>query len=840
MATLKRIYFASALVFALLSTAAAQDSATPQRSFPTITAAASGERVRIAAPASIVQMHLEVYAAGGEKLFDQEIRGGNVFDWHLQDGQGQRLAAGSYVCVVTAKSISGKLTQKIGTVNVAEKTASVQPAASLSVPQAQNIGPVEDNSSWTIAGNEPETTTVIAHDGTDGQMIRGRGALSFRIGSFFSGVDTEQMRLTESGRLGIGTSNPQAKLDVAGTIRAERFLVVKPKSARADKTATSTPTADAVDPGQSLISGTGTQDRVAKWIDNSGTLGDSSITDTGGFVGIGTTTPGSKLVVSANSATLPPATGVARFADADGVQTSVFADAFGTNPIFNVRRANGTAASPSAVQASQVLGVIGASGYGASAYMGTRARVGFFASENWTNTANGTFLTFNTTANGAATPGGSERMRIDNAGNVGIGTTGASSKLDVAGDINTSTQYNIGGSRILSDPGDNNLFLGLSAGAANSSGSLNSFFGQTAGASNTIGVSNSFFGKSAGFTNTKGNLNSFFGEGAGGLSDVGSENSFFGEGAGFVTTGSSNSFFGRSAGLNNSSGSKNTAIGVNADVTTSFAVTNATAIGADAIVSKSNSVVLGNSANVGIGTSSPNARLHVSVTDGSILFGDAGCSAGFPGLGFGTSLTGCSNYSMIGNGTDTILNRASGGALAFRENNVNQMSIATGGLVTINSLTASAAVCTNATKQLVTCASSLRYKTEVRSFSGGLNIVNHLRPIYFTWKRDGTRDIGLGAEEVEKVEPLLTFRNDKGEIEGVRYNQLSAVFINAFKEQQAQIQQQQETIQQQSAQIRQQQVGLSQQRLQITEQQQQLDAVKLLVCRSHTRAKVCR
>jgi hypothetical protein len=438
MSAFKQIVLAFLLALYLFYPTAAQDSAAPQRSFPTITAAASGERVRITAPASIVQMHLEVYAASGEKLFDQEIRGGNVFDWHLQDGQGQRLAAGSYVCVVTAKSISGKLTQKIGTLNVAEKSVSVQPASSsqLSAVQAQTIGPVEDNSSWTIAGNEPETTTVIAHDGTDGQMIRGRGALSFRIGNFFSGSDTEQMRLTEAGRLGIGTSDPQTTLDVAGTIRAQRFLVVKPKSARADKTASNTPTADAVDPGQSLISGTGTQDRVAKWIDNSGTLGDSSITDTGGFVGIGTTTPGSKLVVSANSATLPPATGVARFADADGVQTSVFADAFGTNPIFNVRRANGTAASPSAVQASQVLGVIGASGYGASAYMGTRARVGFFASENWTNTANGTFLTFNTTADGAATPGGSERMRIDNFGNVGIGTTATSSTLAV-GQSNT-------------------------------------------------------------------------------------------------------------------------------------------------------------------------------------------------------------------------------------------------------------------------------------------------------------------------------------------------------------------------------------------------------------------
>src|SRR5476651_282140 len=114
MPTLKQIIFVSMLVLALLSTALAQEStsATIQTSSLTITAAAAGDRVRITAPASVVQMHVEVYAAGGEKLFDQEIRGGNVFDWHLQDGQAKRLAPGSYVCVVTAKAVSGKLTQK--------------------------------------------------------------------------------------------------------------------------------------------------------------------------------------------------------------------------------------------------------------------------------------------------------------------------------------------------------------------------------------------------------------------------------------------------------------------------------------------------------------------------------------------------------------------------------------------------------------------------------------------------------------------------------------------------------------------------------------------------------
>jgi septal ring factor EnvC (AmiA/AmiB activator) len=40
---------------------------------------------------------------------------------------------------------------------------------------------------------------------------------------------------------------------------------------------------------------------------------------------------------------------------------------------------------------------------------------------------------------------------------------------------------------------------------------------------------------------------------------------------------------------------------------------------------------------------------------------------------------------------------------------------------------------------------------------------------------------------VNAVEPLLTFRNGQGEIEGVKYDQLSAVLVNAIKEQQEEI-----------------------------------------------------
>ncbi len=100
-----------------------------------------------------------------------------------------------------------------------------------------------------------------------------------------------------------------------------------------------------------------------------------------------------------------------------------------------------------------------------------------------------------------------------------------------------------------------------------------------------------------------------------------------------------------------------------------------------------------------------------------------------------------------------------------------------------------------------TCSSSLRYKTDLSSFVGGMDVVNRLRPITFKWKSGGMLDLGLGAEDVAQVEPLLVTYNDQGEIEGVKYDHLSVVFINAFKEQQAQIQEQRQQLQAQAAQI---------------------------------------
>lgn len=71
-------------------------------------------------------------------------------------------------------------------------------------------------------------------------------------------------------------------------------------------------------------------------------------------------------------------------------------------------------------------------------------------------------------------------------------------------------------------------------------------------------------------------------------------------------------------------------------------------------------------------------------------------------------------------------------------------------------------LCRNAFNQISTGSSSLRYKTNITPFTVGLNFVRRLRPITFTWKEGGPRDLGFGAEEVAALNPLLVTYNAKG------------------------------------------------------------------------------
>ena len=195
--------------------------------------------------------------------------------------------------------------------------------------------------------------------------------------------------------------------------------------------------------------------------------------------------------------------------------------------------------------------------------------------------------------------------------------------------------------------GSNNNYFGTNSGQASGASNNNAFFGHQAGQNNTAS-NNSFFGSGAGTTNVVGTQDCYFGINAGNKTNA-SFNSFFGAGAGqFVTSGAGNTFMGNIAGVTITTGSSNTFIGGSSGA--GFTVEshntllgdqangaagagNASAIGANAYVGASNSLVLGSingvngataDTNVGIGTTTPNSTLQV---DGSVSYAIRSASA---------------------------------------------------------------------------------------------------------------------------------------------------------------------------------------------------------------------
>ncbi|MCA1633429.1 MAG: hypothetical protein LC802_06845, partial [Acidobacteria bacterium] len=572
--TIRRSLFALLSLFACAAPGLAQETARPaQEAAPTVTVSATASGVRFAALGAVKQTRLEVYDSSGAPVFDSGFLPGNVRDFAPRAAG---ISDGSYACVLTSRELSGRLSIKQAAVLLRGGEVS------LALGEAEAAGEVgrEQAAPASAGGDEAGAATLATHDGRDGAVTATSGDLTLRTGDILSGGDTERVRITTEGKVGIGTDKPEAMLDVAGAVRASegyRFADGTTLKAENGKLAVTNSAGDPA-PGPAAA-GTGTVNRLAKWLETggAGTLGDSVVTEAAtGFIGIGTTNPEFPL----------------------HIEHPTFAQAFvsgGTAADFLMFHRN---APPNA------------------RFTGLRSQDG-----------KGKFSSFNDNR----TFRHEAIIAWDNAtGNVGIGTVNAGAKLDVVGNINTSTQYNIGGQRVLlSSASTGNLFAG--AGAGQNTGGFgvvsNSFFGFNAGSANTSGTGNAFFGTAAGDTNQTGTFNTIIGTGA----DVGPTN-----------------------------------------------LTNATAIGQRALVTQSNSLVLGSingqngattDTSVGIGTTAPSARLHVRDNGGNVLLGNAGCSSGFVGIGFGANLSGCNNYSLLGNGAETRVSRPEGGALSFLEGN---------------------------------------------------------------------------------------------------------------------------------------------------------------------------
>jgi hypothetical protein len=435
-----------------------------------------------------------------------------------------------------------------------------------------------------------------------------------------------------------------------------------------------------------------------------------------------------------------------------------------------------------------------------------------------------------------------------------------------AATFNATSDFRIGGVRMLHAPGTQNTFLGANAGVTAPAGTGNSYFGSDAGRSTTSGSSNSFFGSNSGELNTTGSSNSFFGVNSGDANTGGSENSFFGHASGGGnTTGNQNSAFGRNAGQLNTTGNENAYFGFGAgqSATTSFNSFFGSKAGQFNTTGGSNSF-FGASAGLGNNSGSDNSFFGVNAGvanqagGGNSYFGrragrdSLGSSNTAVGIDAGRNNTTGSSNTFIGAGADAGSSNLSGataiGAGATVNDN-NEIVLGTennfvrikgvlfipgsDGLDFRSNLTTlgDTHVCLVGrtpplTFSLTRCASSIRFKENVYSFGDGLRVLQQLRPVAYTWKSTGVPAIGLIAEEVNEVEPRLAQREPDGEVFGVKFDSVTAVAVSAVQEQQIQIEAQRSKIDAQQKQIK--------------KQEAEINELKIVVCSIRPRAAICK
>ena len=273
-----------------------------------------------------------------------------------------------------------------------------------------------------------------------------------------------------------------------------------------------------------------------------------------------------------------------------------------------------------------------------------------------------------------------------------------------------------------------NTAVGASALQNLTTGSQNTAFGASALQNNTIGGSNTASGYAALQSNTTGSDNTASGFGALAANSSGSTNTATGSRALFFnTTGVGNTASGHGALQNNTIGSSNTALGDAALGSNTIGNANI-AVGSAAgstLTSGSNNIYLGSSA----ATATESATMRLGAIQTSTFI------AGIAG-------------QVVSNSAPVLIDTATG--------------------------------------QLGTLVSSLRYKSDIQSMGARSRGLYHLRPVVFRYAQDpqGERQYGLIAEEVATVYPELVTRNADGQVDAIRYHELTPMLLNEVQHQQ--------------------------------------------------------
>ena len=82
----------------------------------------------------------------------------------------------------------------------------------------------------------------------------------------------------------------------------------------------------------------------------------------------------------------------------------------------------------------------------------------------------------------------------------------------------------------------------------------------------------------------------------------------------------------------------------------------------------------------------------------------------------------------------------------------------------------------------LTETSALRYKKWVKDLPEQSDAIFKLRPVHFRWKDNNQKDVGLIAEEVQKVYPELVSVEDDGQAGGIKYTKLTAILVKTIQD----------------------------------------------------------
>jgi len=203
--------------------------------------------------------------------------------------------------------------------------------------------------------------------------------------------------------------------------------------------------------------------------------------------------------------------------------------------------------------------------------------------------------------------------------------------------------------------------------------------------------------------------------------------------------------------------------------------------------------------NVGIGTITPNAKLDVNgntiitgsltttgnatISNAVIIGDDTTYGSPYKVVAFGVAANGYNRILAATGSTDGMyFMAATGRGFNFRPNGgtTNTFAIDSAGAATFtNTLVVTGSLTVTST---ITELSSLRYKEDIQPISFGLDKVLQMRGVSYIKKDTQLKEIGVIAEEMNKILPDIVHKSSDGQVESVSYSRITAVLIEAIKE----------------------------------------------------------